>query len=264
MSPLAPQIRPTVAHSAVNAPWTRPLREWFRAGLGLLYPECCQICRRSRAHPEEGFVCATCQQQVRAVVPPFCQRCGLPFAGALSTEFTCANCRELEFDFIAARAAVVSQGLVRDVILRYKYQRHLWFEPFLSGLLLRSAVPELAGKSPTLVVPVPLHPVKEREREFNQATRLATPLAAALGIPLNARLLRRVSFTVTQTRLSRSARAQNMHGVFALSPGAHLAGQVVVLVDDVFTTGATTNACAKVLRAAGAAEVWVWTVARGI
>jgi predicted amidophosphoribosyltransferase len=69
---------------------------------------------------------------------------------------------------------------------------------------------------------------------------------------------------MTQTRLSRAARAQNMHGVFAVEPGVSLAGQVVVLVDDVFTTGATTNACAQVLRAAGAAQVWVWTVARGI
>jgi ComF family protein len=115
-----------------------------------------------------------------------------------------------------------------------------------------------------VVVPVPLHPVKEREREFNQASRLAAPLAAALKIPLNVRLLRRVSFTMTQTRLSRADRAKNMHGVFAAAPGARLAGQVVVLVDDVFTTGATTNACARVLRRAGAAEVWVWTVARGI
>ena len=127
-----------------------------------------------------------------------------------------------------------------------------------------AAVPELTGKNVSLVVPVPLHPVKEREREFNQAHRLAAPLAAALGVPLNARLLRRVSFTVTQTRLSRSARAQNMQGVFALRPGVRLQGQGVVLVDDVFTTGATTNACAKMLRAAGAAQVWVWTVARGV
>ncbi len=244
--------------------WTKTFHDWFRAGLGLLYPECCQICRRARASPDDGFVCAACQRQVREVVPPFCRRCGLPFPGELTTEFACANCRELEFDFVAARAAVVSQGLVRDVILRYKYQRHLWFEPFLAGLLVRAALPELSGKNPTLVVPVPLHPVRERAREFNQATRLAAPLADALGIPLNARLLRRVSFTMTQTRLSRAARAQNTQGVFALSPGARLAGQVVVLVDDVFTTGATTNACARVLRAAGAAEVWVWTVARGI
>lgn len=229
-----------------------------------MYPECCQICLQARATVAAGLICDGCRQKVSPVTPPFCQRCGLPYAGDLTTPFSCSNCQELDFHFAAARAAVISQGVVRDVILRYKYQRHLWFEPFLAGCLVNRALPDLVGKNPSLVVPVPLHPVKERQREFNQAARLAAPLAAALGIPLNARLLRRVSFTVTQTQLSRAARAHNMHGVFAVSPGTRLAGQVVVLVDDVFTTGATTNACAKVLRAAGAAEVWVWTVARGV
>ena len=248
----------------LNTPWTSPIRDWFRAGLALLYPEVCQLCHHARATAEEGFVCGDCQRAVRPVVPPYCQRCGLPFEGDLTAAFVCTNCQDLACDFVSARAAVVAQGVVRDAILRYKYQRHLWFEPFLAGCLVRHAVPELAPLKPSLVVPVPLHPVKEREREFNQAARLAAPLAATLGIPLNVRLLRRVSYTVTQTRLSRSARAENMHGVFAVQSGASLAGQRIVLVDDVFTTGATTNACARVLRAAGAAQVWVWTVARGI
>lgn len=195
---------------------------------------------------------------------PFCDQCGLPFDGALTTDFTCGNCQDVDWHFRSARAAVISKGVVREVIHRYKYQRALWFEPFLADLLLRAAVPALAGEKPSAIVPVPLHPVKEREREFNQAARLGRHLAAALGIPLNTKMLRRVSFTVTQTKLSRVDRARNMQGAFALKPGAHLAGQRLVLVDDVFTTGATTNACAAILRAAGAAEVCVWTVARGI
>lgn len=199
-----------------------------------------------------------------AVARPFCDQCGLPFDGALTTDFTCGNCQDVDWHFRSARAAVISKGVVREVIHRYKYQRALWFEPFLADLLLRAAVPALAGEKPSAIVPVPLHPVKEREREFNQAARLGRHLAAALGIPLNTKMLRRVSFTVTQTKLSRVDRARNMQGAFALKPGAHLAGQRLVLVDDVFTTGATTNACAAILRAAGAAEVCVWTVARGI
>ncbi len=261
---MAGEWHPAPTPGVVNPQWANPLRDWFKAGLALVYPEVCQVCGAARSTAVEGFVCGACQQQVRPVVPPFCRRCGLPFAGALTGEFDCANCRDMEFYFNSARAAVISQGLVREVILRYKYQRSLWFEPFLTGCLLRTAVPELAARQPALVVPVPLHPVKEREREFNQAARLAAPLAAALGIPLNATLLRRVSFTMTQTRLTRAERAQNMAGVFAVRPGARLNGQGIVLVDDVFTTGATTNACAKVLRAAGAGPVWVWTVARGI
>ncbi len=114
------------------------------------------------------------------------------------------------------------------------------------------------------IVPVPLHAVKQREREFNQAERLAAHLSAASGIPLNSRWLRRIKPTATQTLLTRQQRAANMRGAFAVRPGVRLDGERVILVDDVFTTGATTSACAEVLRAAGAGDVCVWTVARGL
>ena len=241
-----------------------PIREWVDVGLGLIYPPVCQICEKFRATAAEGFVCGTCRKDVQPLVRPFCRRCGLPFHGEVTTKFECANCADVAWHFTYARAAAISQGPVRSAILRYKYQRALWFESFLADLLVGAAVLELKSAKATQVVPVPLHPLKEREREFNQAVRLGGYLATALEIPLNTKLLRRVSFTVTQTRLSRADRARNMHRVFALTPGTNLAGQRLVLVDDVFTTGATTNACAKVLRAAGAAEVCVWTVARGI
>lgn len=243
---------------------TKPLRDWLNTGLGFIYPEVCQICEHARATPDEGFVCAECRREVKYIREPFCNRCGLPFDGDITTAFDCSNCREMDLHFTSARAAAVSSGVVREAIHRYKYQRALWFEPFLAELLLRSAVPVLSARKPDLIVPVPLHPVKEREREFNQAGRLAARLAAGLGRPLNTNLLRRVSFTMTQTKLTRQERAVNMRGVFASRHGTKLDGQFVVVVDDVLTTGATTNACAAVLRAAGAGEVCVWTVARGI
>ena len=248
----------------MNTALLQPVRNWLNTGLGFLYPECCQLCERARATAAEGFVCAACRAQVKQVEPPFCQRCGLPYDGDLTTEFECSNCRDVDLHFSTARAAVVYDGLVREVIHRYKYRRALWFEPFLAGLLVRAAVPALQGQRPSCVVPVPLHPVKEREREFNQAARLAARLAGALQVPLNTNLLRRVSFTVTQTTLTRVQRAANMHGAFALQPGARVKGLTIVLVDDVLTTGATTSACARILRTAGAAEVCVWTAARGL
>jgi len=114
------------------------------------------------------------------------------------------------------------------------------------------------------IAPVPLHPVKLREREFNQAERLARHLSRAANIPMNSRLLRRVVFTDTQTRLTRQQRAANMRRAFAARPGLNLAGARVILVDDVFTTGATASASAQTLLAAGAGEVCLWTLARGV
>ena len=113
-------------------------------------------------------------------------------------------------------------------------------------------------------MPVPLHPTKQKEREFNQAERLARKLSGATGIPVNCRLLRRVVATQTQTLLTRKERLANVRKAFAAWPKVHLEGARIVLVDDVFTTGATTSACAGALKKAGAGEVWVWTVARGL
>lgn len=233
-------------------------------GLAFFYPETCQICRIGRATARDGFVCAECRSHVRFIKPPFCERCGLPHPGDFTTPFKCANCREMDFHFNFARSAVVAHNVVREAIHRYKYQRALWFEPFLADLFLREALPALHGQAWDFVVPVPLHPVKHREREFNQAERLAARLSAAAGIPLNSKLLRRVKPTATQTSLTRQERAANMRGAFAVRAGARLDGERVILVDDVFTTGATTGACAQVLRAAGSGDVCVWTIARGL
>jgi competence protein ComFC len=188
------------------------------------------------------------------------------FAGNLSsaTTFVCTNCNDLELHFSSARSAVVAKSVVLEAIHRFKYSRALWFENFLAGLLIREAAPILARETWDYIVPVPLHPVKLREREFNQAALLANHLARATKIQLAETILRRVNPTATQTLLTRDERAANMKNAFIVRQGARLAGKRIVLLDDVFTTGATTNACAQALQVAGAVEVCVWTVARGL
>src|ERR1035437_4191789 len=240
------------------------VKGWLNAGVGLLYPEVCQLCGRTRATPAEGYVCGGCRAKVRFIREPFCERCGRPYEGDITTRFECANCREMDWHFQSARSAVVARDPVLEVIHRYKYQRALWFEPLLAELLIRAATPGLGAQRPSMIVPVPLHPAKRREREFNQAERLANRLGAATQIPVNKRLVERGVQTRTQTQLSRPERLANVRNAFALRPGQRLNGERIVLVDDVFTTGATTSACAGVLAAAGASAVCVWTVARGV
>jgi len=239
--------------------------EWLNVALGFVYPEVCQNCGEQRATPAEGFICERCRNQVKFIHPPFCERCGLPFEGDITTPFECGNCRGMDFYFDSARSAVAARGVVLEAIHRYKYRRALWFEPFLADLLLRKAVPELMRERWDWIVPVPLHPLKEREREFNQAERLAGILGRACRIPVASGFLKRIAPTRTQTKLSRSERAENVRDAFAPGRGCrNLRGQRIVLIDDVFTTGATTNACARLLRKAGADDVCVWTVARGL
>jgi ComF family protein len=201
---------------------------------------------------------------VRWIEAPFCERCGLPFEGEITVEFVCSNCRELDLHFRYARAAVAARGLVLDVIHRYKYNGAVWFEPFLAELLIKKAGTILTPADWDAIVPVPLHPVKKREREFNQAERLARRLGKAVGIPVNTKLLRRSVATRTQTLLTRGERAANVSKAFVFSGAARLDHARIVIIDDVLTTGATTNACAKLLRANGAGDVCVWTVARGL
>lgn len=240
------------------------LQSWLNAGLAFLYPEICQLCHARRAGPAESFLCAECRAKVRFIEPPFCDRCGFPFQGQITQAFECANCRGTELHFRSARSAVAAKDELLEIIHAYKYRRALWFEPFLGDLLAQKARPQLAAEPWDWIVPVPLHPTKQREREFNQAERLAARLSDATRIPLNSTFLRRVLPTRTQTRLSREERQANVRHAFAAARGRELKGKRIVLIDDVFTTGATTNACARVLREAGAGEVCVWTVARGV
>jgi len=237
---------------------------WTEAALGFIYPPVCQLCNSARATAIDGYVCAACFQRVRFVKPPFCDRCGLPFQGDITTKFECTNCREMELHFSSARSAVIAKDVALEVIHRYKYSRALWFEPFLADLLIRASATELPHADWDAIVPVPLHPTKERDREFNQAQRLASCLSRATRIPMQAGWLQRVEPTRTQTLLSRAERAANVRRAFVMRPGIRLSGERIVLIDDVFTTGATTSACARVLKAAGAGDVCVWTVARGI
>ncbi len=252
----------------MNRVWRRLWGDWLEALAGFLYPAVCQLCGSHRAGCGEGYVCGECQRRpggVRWIKPPWCERCGLPFEGAVTSAFECSNCRGEALEFSTARAAVTVSPLMLEVIHRYKYRAEMWFEPFLAQLLIRAAQPVLAKDRWDAIVPVPLFPTRERERGFNQAARLGARLSRATGIPLHARWVRRVRPTQTQTLLSRCERAENMRRAFAPRPGVTLPpGTRVVVVDDVLTTGATTSSCARALREAGAAEVCVWTVARGV
>lgn len=239
------------------------LTPWANAFLGFFYPEVCQLCGLRRATPADGFVCPKCASSAKIIQPPFCDRCGLPFQGDIAQTFVCQHCRTAELHFCYARAAAVAKDPVLEAIHRYKYAHALCLEPFLAGLLVSQAQPTLSAEQWDLIVPVPLHPTKERQREFNQAERLARCLSRAVRLPVDTKAVHRVLPTRTQTLLTREERLDNMRKAFACQPSADVNHKRIILVDDVFTTGATTSACALALKQGGAAEVCVWTVARG-
>jgi len=241
-------------------------KTWLDAACSFLYPEVCQICNQEPAKPDNGFVGDNCRKNVTRIESPFCERCGLAFEGDISGPFECSNCRTETYAFTYARSAAFARGTLLDIIHKYKYSRALWFEPFLAELFKEVAAPVLLCEQWDMIVPVPLHPVKFAEREFNQAENLAHCLANNVGVPVASACLSRVKPTESQTRLTRAQRAENVRTAFAFNHRASqlVAGKRIIVVDDVFTTGATTNACARLLRKHGAEAVCVWTLARGM
>jgi ComF family protein len=167
----------------------------------------------------------------------------------------------LHFD--KAVAIVRFRGAVRHAIHALKYGRQRYWLRALESWLLAGADSLLKRDGVDVIVPVPLYPLRERERGFNQAWLLVQALSREREIPSARKALARVRATETQTHLDRQERMANLHGAFVARETGRIAGKRVLLVDDVLTTGSTANECARVLRKAGATSVLVFTVARG-
>lgn len=237
-------------------------RAWLEAAAGLLYPPHCAACAVP-VGPRAGDLCRPCRRARPRLTGPRCAVCSQPFGGALTADFRCMNCGDLAFTFDFATAAYRSRGVVRELVHQFKYNRRLHLRHLLARMLAEGFRDgRLANSPPQVIVPVPLHPARKREREFNQAEVLARLAGQRLRLPV-ADILRRRRYTLTQTHFDREERLANLVGAFELQAGAEVAGRNVALVDDVLTTGSTAEACAGVLREAGAAAVVVITVARG-
>lgn len=195
--------------------------------------------------------------------PPCCAACGVPFAGELAVARLCQHCEELAPGWAAGRTLVRYVGPARPLVQHLKYRggRHLLEDVAAIARDAPGIVDFLAG---AVLVPVPLHARRERERGYNQSALIAAALARVGRGAGVAHLLRRVRDTASQTRLDRLHRAANVNNAFAMSPSAVLDARLdYILIDDVFTTGSTLQACTTVLRAAGAASVRVPTLAHG-
>lgn len=226
----------------------------------LLYPPACAVCGTNVGDDE--YLCRTCHSKLTRIAPPFCQRCSEPFAGAIDTAFTCANCGNRALHFDAAVAAYRSRGIVRQVLLDFKYGRQIHLRHLVGEWLIAALEDErVRSRTFDVIVPVPLHPTRQRERGFNQSALLGDVLSAHTGIPTLA-ALERTRYTTTQTAFDRAERMQNLRGAFRLRKTADVRGLRVLLVDDVLTTGSTLSECARILRSGGALCVHAATAAR--
>ena len=218
----------------------------------------CAACNAPLTHPLAGPVCATCWLGVARITPPCCVRCGEPQAPWRSGQPLCARCRRRETSLAIARSAARYEGSLRLILHAFKYGGRRLLAAPLAALMLTAAEDLL--RDADAVVPVPLHPWRAWRRGFNQAD----DLARHLDVPVW-RVLRRARHGPPQAGLPAAQRHANVRAAFALRRGPptwRVRNRVVVLIDDVMTTGATLEACAAVLRESGVRSVRALTVAR--
>ena len=226
------------------------LQQVKTALLDLLLPLRCLGCGR-----EGDLICPSCRQSLPSIRLPLCQRCG----ATVSEGNLCRSCINYPLTIDGIRSVFLFQSTVRQAILQLKYRHLKTIATPLSELLA-----EYLGSHPLkgeVIIPVPLHPKRLRERGYNQASLLAKELSRLVGLPVVEDTLIRVRDALPQAR-TRSAieRRRNVQDAFVCHQG--LEGKQILLIDDVCTTGATLDACATALKAAGASSVWGLTIAR--
>ena len=238
------------------------LRRSAVAVLDGLMPPCCPGCG-APVHGAQGL-CATCFAALTFITAPYCVRCGLPFAlpNAANPTSTCPACQSRPPVFQRGRAAFLYDEAAQRLILPFKHNDRTELAPLLGRLMARAAGPLLAEAD--LILPVPLHRNRLAARRYNQAALLALDLARRAGKPCAVDALLRRRATAPLGTLSAAGRQREVAGAFVIRPAMRqrLQGQRLLIVDDVMTSGATLNACAKLLLAAGAASVDVLVAAR--
>ncbi len=227
---------------------------------GLLFPPVCAGCDRHVAEP--GTLCGACWSRVRFIEKPYCPVLGIPFSHDLGAEILSAEAIADPPPFRRARSVAVHEGVIRDMVHRLKYNDRTDLGPWMAGWMMRAGSELLSDCD--IMVPVPLHARRFWFRRFNQSAELARHLARLSGKPFDPDALRRVRQTRQQVGLGANERVANVRGAFRVPDAQEIKvrGRDVLLIDDVYTTGATVKAASRALLRSGAANVDVLTFGR--
>jgi ComF family protein len=231
-----------------------------------LFPRPCPLCRAVTLDREEAF-CRDCLKGFERIREPICSCCGypLPDTGAAPDKALCAGCLSRNPNrspALTVRSLAVYSGNVREAVLRMKFGGQAAVALSLSRFMMDHYHRVYAPEAFECILPVPLHPKRLREREFNQCILLGRPLARRLGIPLDLRGVVRIRHTLPQTAVTEGDRGKNLRGAFRVRKPERIRGKSILLLDDVYTTGATLEELARTLLSAGAGKVSGLTLAR--
>ncbi len=234
----------------------------FRRVLDFVFPQNCISCD---GKIQEYFLCASCRDDIGFIRQPYCFQCGVPADLSYAyphEEFVCGVCRQSPYQFDQARSMGFYDTVLRTTIHHFKYRRQMGVLPEMDRLLEKYFEENSGFCQDFTVSPVPLHFNKMKERGFDQAFLIARQVARILKLPLEGGLLRRVKATNPQATMTRVERAHNIKGAFEINHPDLVVKKNILLVDDVFTTGATVDEAAKMLKKNGAGKVYVFTLGR--
>ncbi len=236
---------------------------FLRKFLHTIFPATCASCKIPLWDDPIPGICQTCWGTIAKISSPCCTRCGVPFDSPLALQHspthTCGSCRTKPPAFAQAWSLFPYQSPLKEAIALFKYHgKRSLTTPFLHAMI--SALPDLPNID--LLMPVPLHPQRLRERGYNQSALLAYGLSRHLKVPLLLSCLLRTRATVPQTSLTRKERLTNLRKAFAIKDISRIKDQRILLIDDVYTTGTTLHECAKTFRKAGSGPVYGLTLAR--
>ncbi len=215
-------------------------------------------------HRENLAFCDPCFSKIYFIQSSLCPCCGIPFAGADGGSHLCGDCIVSKSVYSTARAVGRYESTLLEAIHRFKYNGRISIGEILGKLMAEFAYPAFNIRDYSLIMPVPLHPKRLRERGFNQSLVLAREISKRFRISLDFMALVRHVYTEAQISLGRKEREANVHGVFSVTDSAKVKGQKIILVDDVYTSGSTVKECARVLMKNRADRVAVLTLARAV
>jgi len=226
-----------------------------------LFPPKCAFCGQIPEDQRSDLPCPSCRQRIPSISHPRCPGCGVPFAAPGEDHFCSACLTENRF-FAVARAMGIYEGWIAEMLSRFKYHGASHLAVPLGNLMADYQDPDLFWSAMDILIPVPLHPDRLRQRGFNQSLLLARQISRRHFIPVDFLALERIRMTAPQVELSGAERKKNLHGAFRVRKKENIRQKNILLVDDVFTTGTTVRECSKVLLQAGAKQVDVLTCVR--
>jgi ComF family protein len=233
-------------------------------GLNLIYPIYCQGCGQKLSYDNKNYLCEECIKIIKLKRPPFCIKCGKSLYGDREIKGLCPDCLNTGYHFTAAWQCCEYDGLVKELIHKFKYNGKLFLKNIFIDIIYRFSRAYIDREKIDYIAAVPMSKALLQKKGYNHADLLAKGLAELLGVPFLKDCLLKIKNTKQQVSLNRPERLTNLQGAFLAKNGLCINGKNILLIDDVFTTGATVDECSKTLLEAYANSVLILTLARGL